>query len=110
MRLRHLLTLLFFVCFAVSAHAIDRAFPKGNQVGKVSLENYPVIMLDGEPCVTSAALRIWNAKNMTQVPASLAGAKFLARYTVDNMHQVNRIWILREREIPQAEVDYDATH
>lgn len=60
---------------------------------------YPTVLLDGKLCRTSAGLRIWNRNNLTQVRGAFAGTKFEAKYTVDTMGQIDRIWVLTVQEI-----------
>lgn len=110
MRIRHILVATTLVLMALSAHALNRIIPTTAKRGLISFAYYPTVLLDGQPCQTSAGLRIYNQRNLTQVSSSLAGYKFEARYTFDTRGQINRIWILTIEEImrsPRSDAFYD---
>lgn len=103
MQIRHFLAAVLLALTAFSALATGRPFPATAKPGVFSFESYPTVTLNDKECNLSAGLRIWNRNNLTQVPMSLLGSKFLANYTLDPMGQVNRIWILTAEEAQKVQ-------
>lgn len=84
---------------ALSAHAFERPFPSNAKRGVMEMGHYPNITVNDTARRLSAGARIWNRKNRIQVPASLTGQEFVANYTENAQHDIDRVWILTDEEI-----------
>ena len=96
-----LIALLFAVLLAVPAWAIDRPFPANILRGKFTPGYFPDIKLDGKARQLSPAARIFNEDNRIELPAAVRGKDIVVNYTVDNMGNIDRIWILTADEAAQ---------
>ena len=97
--LRILTALAAAACLCAPAAAqVQRAFPQNALRGAIVIGVAPEIQLNGDLARLAPGARIRDANNMTVVPSSLIGAKFLAHYTVDTSGLVKDVWILRPEE------------
>jgi len=83
------------------AMAVGRTFPQPAQRGKLALAQFPEAVLDGKATRLAPGVRIWGPDNRQVLPAALGSATYTVNYTVDLMHQPNRVWILTDPEIAQ---------
>ena len=94
---------LFFVAAALFAAIpavaqVQRAFPQTALRGAVVFGVAPEISLNGDPARLAPGARIRDTRNMTVVPGSLVGGRFLVNYTIDLYGLVHYIWILTPHE------------
>ena len=101
MQIPRLLLSCVLVAVTVSAHAFERPFPKNAKRGVLEPAPYPTVVINDKTRNLSAGARIWNQKNLIQMPASLRGDKFVVNYTEDTQGRIDRIWILTEDEAKQ---------
>ena len=95
-----------FIAFAWLAACADtptstgmqRNFPQAALRGAVVIGEAPEIALNGKPARLAPGARIRDANNMSVVPGSLLGGRFLVHYTVDTSGLVKDVWILRPDE------------
>ena len=81
------------------AFAQSRAFNQNVLRGALVFGEYPNVTLNGKPTTLTPGSRVRNADNMIVPAASLAGAKWLAHYTLDmGGGQVRDVWILTPAE------------
>ena len=97
--LRFVTALTVAACLSAPVAAqVQRAFPQNALRGAIVIGVAPEIQLNGLLARLAPGARIREANNMTVVPSSLIGAKFLAHYTVDTSGLVKDVWILRPEE------------
>jgi len=94
---------LFFVVAALLAALpavaqVQRTFPQTALRGAVVFGVAPEISLNGDPARLGPGARIRDARNMTVVPGSLVGGRFLVNYTIDLYGLVHDVWILTPDE------------
>jgi hypothetical protein len=101
MWIQRLLISCLFAAVMLPAHAFERPFPKNARRGAMEMGAYPVVVINDKPRRLSAGARIWNRKNMIQVPASLGTQEMTVNYTEDSQHNIDRVWILTDEEAKQ---------
>ena len=99
MRIQRFFISCLLLAATLSAHAFDRPFPKTTKRAEMTIDVYPLVVINDKPRKLSAGARIWNQDNMIQMPTSLRGNKYIVHYTEDMQGQVDRIWILTAAEI-----------
>lgn len=102
MRIQRFLTAGVLALLTVSAFALERPFPPTAKRGTLSMGAFPEIMLNGQTRRMSAGGRIFNQKNLIQMPASVSGSNLVVNYTEDFQGNVDRIWLLDAREAAQT--------
>jgi len=83
---------------ALPALAFERPFPLTAKRGTMSPSAHPEIMIDGKLRHLSPGARIWNQKNLIEMPAALRGTNLVVNYTEDMHGQIDRVWILTPDE------------
>jgi hypothetical protein len=96
---RYATALLAAACLVAPALAqVQRAFPENALRGTLVMGLAPEIQVNGNAARLAPGARIRDQNNMTVVPGAVAGARFLAHYTVDTSGLVKDVWILRPEE------------
>jgi hypothetical protein len=101
MWIQRLLISSLFAAVMLPAHAYERPFPKNAKRGKMEVGAYPTVAINEKTRRLSAGARIWNRKNLIQMPASLSGQELVVNYTEDKQGNIDRVWILTEDEAKQ---------
>lgn len=101
MSIQRLLISCLLAAAVLPAHAFERPFPKNAKRGTMEVGAYPTVVINSVVRKLSAGARIWNIKNMIQVPASLIGQEAIVNYTEDHQGNIDRIWILTVGEAQQ---------
>jgi len=97
--LRFVTTLTIAACLSAPAAAqVQRAFPQNALRGAIVIGVAPEIQLNDALARLAPGARIRDANNMTVVPSSLIGGRYLVNYTVDTSGLVKDVWILRPEE------------
>jgi len=103
---RRPLLILLTALVALPALAFDRPFPANARRGTMTPAAYPGIVIDGQLRHLSAGARIWNEKNLIQLPAYLQGSDLAVNYTENTGGDIDRVWILTpaeaSRQLPSA--------
>ena len=83
-----------------------RNFPADSPAGKLTGFDYPMVVISRQNLYLSPGSQIRDANNLIVMPAAL-NAQGLVRYQMDNMGNVQKIWILNpeEAEIAQVEIN-----
>lgn len=102
MRIQRFLIAGLLAILATSAFALERPFPAIAKRGVLNMGPFPEIVLNGKARHMSAAGRIFNQQNMIQMPASVTGSNLVVNYTEDFQGNVDRVWLLDEREAAQT--------
>jgi len=92
-----LIVILAAVC-TFPAFAFNRPFPVNARRGTMSLDSYPAITIDGKVRRLSVGARIWNRKNLIEMPAYLHGSDLTVNYTVNSQGDIDRVWLLTPEE------------
>lgn len=95
---RPLLTFLLFATFSHLTWASDRPFPQNAKRGKMTPAPYPEIMIEGQLRHLSPGARIWNDRNLIEMPASVRGSDLTVNYTEDGQGNIDRVWVLTTEE------------
>lgn len=95
---RPFLIVLLSIITAFPAWAFERPFPQNVKRGTMSPAAYPEIMINGQPRHLSAGARIWNRKNLIEMPAYLQGSDMPVNYTENSQGDIDRVWILTDDE------------
>lgn len=77
---------------------VQRVFPQNALRGAIVIGEAPQITLNGRPTQLSPGGRIRDASNLSVVPGTLIGGRFLVHYTTDLGGYVKDVWILRPEE------------
>lgn len=87
--------------FTSSGYAmqVERSFPAGVKLGKLSMTALADVVIDGKLVPMSVALRIYDEENRIVVPASLYVKNVPVYYVINEMGEVHRIWILTVEEV-----------
>lgn len=93
-------TLSLFSVF-VSAQGVN-VIPEAAQTANFSVVVAPVVLVNGNEMRLSPAARIYGGNRLSVTPASVQG-EVRARYTVDNLGQIDRVWIIGEAVHSRAE-------
>lgn len=101
MRLVRLLMIFLLATLAFSAMAVDRDFPATTLRGKMTITDYPNVIVDGKALRLSPGSRIWNTQQLTQIPNSLGTDTYLVNYTLNLQGDIDRVWILTTDEASQ---------
>lgn len=102
MRIQRFLVAGLLALLATSAFALDRPFPAIAKRGVLDMGPFPEIVLNGKARRLSAGGRIFNQQNLIQMPASVTGSNLVVNYTEDFQGNVDRVWLLNEREAAQT--------
>ena len=81
-----------------AAAQAPRNFPQNALRGALLFGEAPEVAVNDKPARLSPGTRIRDAGNLTVVPASLYGGRFLVNYTIDSLGQVKDVWILTPAE------------
>ena len=76
-----------------------RAFPKTALYGEMTVQNHPVITINGEPEQLSPGARIFDAQNYLVLSGQLVGQTLAVNYLRDGSGQIHQIWILNLEEL-----------
>jgi hypothetical protein len=98
MRLSRLFLAFILLCSALPALALERMFPPIAKRGTLSMENYPVVAMNGEARRLSAGAWIRNENNTIDMPVTLRGRQFVVNFTENNLGEIDRVWILNPTE------------
>lgn len=98
MRILRFLCFLMLVNVTAVSWAFERPFPQIAKRGQLSMEDYPVVMIDGKPRRLSAGAWIRNQNNTIDMPVSLRGQRFTVNYTENAQAEIDRVWILSAQE------------
>jgi hypothetical protein len=91
---RPFLIVFLSIISAFPAWAFERPFPHNAKRGTMSPAAYPEITIDGQTRHLSAGARIWNQKNLIEMPAYLQGSDMPVNYTENGQGDIDRVWIL----------------
>lgn len=95
---RPLLIILLSAVTALQAWAFERPFPPTVKRGTMSPAAHPEIVIDGKVRRLSPGARIWNQRNLIEMPAALRGSELPVNYTEDIQGKIDRVWILTADE------------
>ncbi|OJX07437.1 MAG: hypothetical protein BGO72_08240 [Burkholderiales bacterium 70-64] len=87
---------------AASPAQVVRAFPEAAKLGRFEMRIFPEAALDGQAVRLGAGARIYDARNMIVMPASLSGV-FDALVERDPSGQIGRVWLLTPAELEAAQ-------
>lgn len=87
-----------FAVTTMSAQAFDRPFPPTVKRGFMTPAVSPAIIIDEKPRRMTAGARIWNQKNMIEMPAAIRGSEMAVNYTEISSGEIDRVWILTADE------------
>ena len=93
-----LASLLASALIAPATAQVQRNFPQNALRGSIVIGVAPEVLLNGRPARLAPGARIRDANNMSVVPASVAGGRFLVHYTSDTYGLVKDVWILTPAE------------
>lgn len=92
---------------AMQLDAQARPFPGHVRRGILKCSAAPQIVINDKLMVTTPSTRIYNDANLIVQPAYLGSVSKVINYTLNNMGQVDKIWILSDVEadtpIPKKE-------
>ncbi len=94
---RFLIACVFFTA-AMSAQAFDRPFPPTVKRGVMTPAVSPAIIINDKPRRMTVGARIWNQKNMIEMPAAIRGSQMTVNYTEISSGEIDRVWILTADE------------
>ena len=94
-----LLALAAVAWVAPASAQVQRAFPQDALRGEVAFEMPPEVAVNGQAARLAPGSRIRDQNNMLAMSGTLAGAKFMAHYTIDKDGNVKDVWILRPDEL-----------
>ncbi|MBC7547088.1 MAG: hypothetical protein H7224_00370 [Polaromonas sp.] len=92
---------------ALSTHAQDidpllmpaRQLPKAALLGRMVVQQPPVILLNGQTAQLSPGARIRNADNTLAMSGTLIGQALPVKYLLDSTGLVQQVWILTDIEV-----------
>ncbi len=97
--LRRALLLVAASLLALPAAAqVQRAFPQTALRGAIVFGQAPDITLNGQPARLAPGARIRDTSNLTVVPGTLMGGRYLVNFTADLYGLVKDVWILTPEE------------
>lgn len=99
---RSFLIVFLSVVAAFPAWAFERPFPQNVKRGTMTPGTYPEITIDGKARHLSAGSRIWNQRNLIEMPAYLQGSDLMVNYTENAQGEIDRVWILTDDEARQT--------
>ena len=76
-----------------------RAFPKAALYGEMTVQNHPVITINGKAEQLSPGARIFDAQNYLVLSGRLVGQTVAVNYVRDGSGQVYQVWILNAEEL-----------
>ena len=97
-------TLTALTCLAAHAQDIDpslvpaRQLPKAALLGRLVVQQPPVIELNGQPGQLSPGARIRNTDNTLAMSGTLIGQVLPVKYLLDSTGLVQQVWILTPEE------------
>ncbi|GAB3547738.1 hypothetical protein GCM10027343_27290 [Noviherbaspirillum agri] len=83
---------------ALPASAFERPFPPSAKRGKMSPAAHPEVVIEGKVRHLSPGARIWNQRNLIEMPAAIRGTNLVVNYTEDAQGKIDRVWILTAEE------------
>lgn len=95
---RPLLIIFLSAVTALNAWALERPFPPSVKRGTMSPAAHPEIVINGTLRHLSPGARIWNQRNLIEMPAALRGNDLVVNYTEDIHGKIDRVWILTADE------------
>ncbi len=104
MRTPRFLTAALLTLAAASAFAMERPFPPVAKRGVMNPAPFPEIVINGQARRMSMGARIFNERNLIQMPASVRGSDLVVNYTEDFQGNIDRVWILTAHEAAQSPV------
>jgi hypothetical protein len=102
MRFLRLLVGLSLIAVVASAWAVDRRFPPVAKRGTLVFLGDRDVTIDEQPARLSVGSRIWDGQNVTHVRSSFTGLKATANYTLTPKGEIDRVWILNDKEAAQT--------
>ena len=99
------LTLTVFACLSAQAQDIDpsllpaRQLPKNALLGRLVVQQPPVVLLNGQPAQLSPGARIRSMDNMLAMSGTLIGQVLPVKYLLDSTGLVHQVWILTPDEV-----------
>lgn len=76
-----------------------RVFPEQSKLGSMTPGVFPLVSIDGKAMRFGAGALIRNQSNMLVLPATLSGATWPVRYTIDSAGNIGQAWILTDAEL-----------
>lgn len=76
-----------------------RAFPEQSKLGSMTPGVFPLVSINGKAMRFGAGALIRNQSNMVVLPATLSGATWPVRYTIDSAGDIGQAWILTDAEL-----------
>ena len=76
-----------------------RVFPEQSKLGSMTPGVFPLVAIDGKAMRFGAGALIRNQSNMLVLPATLSGATWPVRYTIDSGGNIGQAWILTDAEL-----------
>ena len=76
-----------------------RAFPKTAAYGEMTVQNHPVITIDGKAEQLSPGARIFDARNYLVLSGQLVNQTLPVNYLRDGSGQIYQVWILNAEEL-----------
>jgi hypothetical protein len=96
---RRFFIFLLLSVVALSALAVPRSFPANVKRGTMSGSIYPQILIDGQIQRLSPGAKIKSRQNAIIMYSSLMNNVFIVNYTIDNLGDVDKVWILTDEEL-----------
>jgi hypothetical protein len=77
---------------------MQRSFGPEALRGVIVIGGSPDLQLNGKPARLAPGAQIRGQNNMLEMPAALTGERLAVHYTLDNLGDVRRVWILTAEE------------
>ena len=98
-------TLTALTCLAAHTQDIDpslvpaRQLPKAALLGRLVVQQPPVVLLNGQPAQLSPGARIRSADNSLAMSGTLIGQVLPVKYLLDSTGLIQQVWILTPDEV-----------
>ncbi|MBI1891012.1 MAG: hypothetical protein HYS18_10215 [Burkholderiales bacterium] len=109
MRTFRFLAGLVLMFLMASAWATERRFPVAAKRATMTFVQGREVAVNGQMRRLSPGHHIWNQQNRLERPTNLVGIKVPVNYTMDRHGNVDRVWILTDKEIAQTPEEQSIT-
>ena len=91
--MRRLAALTISIALALAACSSSKTLPDGSQLGVMTTQQLPNVVVDGKPMRLAPGARIMNAQNLSVTPNQVPPDSRV-RYRVDASGQITQVWLL----------------
>jgi hypothetical protein len=91
--MRRFAVLTILTVLALAACSSSKMLSDGSQLGVMTTQQLPVVIVDGSPMRLAPGARIMNAQNLSVTPNQVPPDSRV-RYKVDASGQITQVWLL----------------